>query len=83
MSHLLLKNLHPRINRLKFLLLRRRKRLSKHHLRLQTPSLWNIELSLETFVDWGVIVLKVAAHALSFKSGPGNVLHHAIALLGP
>ena len=83
MSHLLLKHLHPHINRLLLLLFRRRKRRSKHHLRLQTPRLWNIELSLETLVDWGVVVLKVGAHAFGFESGPDDVLHHAIALLGP
>ena len=83
MSHPLLKHLHPHINRLLLLLLGRRKRRPKHHLRLQTPSLWNIELGLETLVDWGVIVLKVDAHAFGFESGPDDVLHHAIALFGP
>ena len=83
MSRPLLKHLHPDINRLLLLLLRWPKRRSKHHLCLQTPSLWNIELILETLVDWGVIVLEVDAHAFGCKTGPDDVLDHAIALLGP
>ena len=79
----LLKNLHPHIQRLKLLLLRRRHRRPKHHLRFQTPRLRNAELGLKTLVDRRVIVLEIAAHAFGFESGPDDVLHHAIALFGP